>query len=125
MEIDYELSVIGLDQITRKTEELVFAFDRELGFSELERLAELTLIEAQKIVPVLTGALRSSLRIIRIPAENRVIVGTDIGYGKFVEFGTSRMSAQPFLYPAALFALRIFKQESPGRIKEFWLNARK
>lgn len=29
------------------------------------------------------------------------IVGTNVEYAAFVEFGTSRMQAQPFLFPAA------------------------
>jgi HK97 gp10 family phage protein len=29
-----------------------------------------------------------------------VVTGTNVKYGPYVEFGTSRQSAQPYLYPA-------------------------
>lgn len=37
-------------------------------------------------------------------------VGTDVEYSVFVEFGTSRMAAQPYLFPAARRVAR-----DPGR----------
>lgn len=48
--------------------------------------------------PVRTGRLRRSLRV--DPGEGCVYVGTDVYYGKYVELGTCRMRAQPYLMPA-------------------------
>ena len=53
---------------------------------------------AKQLVPVRTGYLRQS-----IYAEVRewvVRIGAEASYAMFVEFGTSRMMAQPYLYPA-------------------------
>lgn len=61
--------------------------------------------DAKIKVPVDTGRLRSSLSH---KAEDfgtndpAVTVGTNVEYAKHVEFGTSRQSAKPYLYPALI-----------------------
>ena len=55
--------------------------------------------DAQASAPVDTGALRGS-----ISAEIRgdeAVVGPTVHYGGYVELGTSKMRAQPYLFPAA------------------------
>jgi len=37
---------------------------------------------------------------------NGWVVGVGVDYGAYVEFGTSRMAAQPYLFPAARQAMR-------------------
>lgn len=49
--------------------------------------------------PVDTGRLRNS--ITHVVDGKKVYVGTDVEYGQYVEMGTSRTKAQPFLVPAA------------------------
>lgn len=55
--------------------------------------------DAKALAPVDSGRLRAS---IRANFENRlkVTVGTPVEYAPFVEFGTVRQRAQPFLIPA-------------------------
>ena len=53
---------------------------------------------AKQLVPVRTGHLRSS--IYAKISEYVVEVGAEATYALFVEFGTRRMRAQPYLYPA-------------------------
>ena len=57
-----------------------------------------TLALARQLVPVRTGHLRSSIyaKISEWVAE----IGAEATYALFVEFGTHRMRAQPYLYPA-------------------------
>lgn len=57
---------------------------------------------AKKLCPVDTGRLRSSIaEEVGRDAEGIVgRVGTDVVYGPFIEYGTRRMRAQPFLRPA-------------------------
>jgi HK97 gp10 family phage protein len=57
---------------------------------------------AKQLCPVDTGRLRSSVtHELDQDAQGVVgIIGTDVDYAPFVEFGTSRASAQPFLRPA-------------------------
>lgn len=55
-----------------------------------------------RIVPVDTGRLRNSLHISpSSPGSLRYEVGDGVDYGVFVEFGTYKMGAQPYLRPAA------------------------
>ncbi len=46
------------------------------------------------------GRLRSSIHTIEKKDERTVSVGTNVHYGPYVEHGTVRMKAQPFLNPA-------------------------
>lgn len=58
--------------------------------------------DAKRMCPVDTGRLRSSIgRALDRDARGLVgVVGTDVDYAAFVELGTSRAGAQPFLRPA-------------------------
>jgi HK97 gp10 family phage protein len=59
--------------------------------------------DAKINVPVDTGRLRSSIatRLSESSSNNiSAEVGTNVQYAKSVEYGTSRMGAQPYLYPA-------------------------
>lgn len=50
--------------------------------------------------PVDTGRLRNSITHAQLDTHHEVI-GTNVEYGKYVELGTSRADAKPFLVPAA------------------------
>jgi HK97 gp10 family phage protein len=57
---------------------------------------------AKRLCPVDTGRLRSSITH-ELGVDSRGLVGTvgtNVTYAPYVEFGTSRMRAQPFLRPA-------------------------
>lgn len=59
--------------------------------------------DARAVVPVDTGRLRASLSLdVATPnAAPRLRVGsTDVPYSVYVELGTSRMRAQPYLAPS-------------------------
>lgn len=66
--------------------------------------------DAKKGCPVDTGRLRSSITS-RIE-ESTGVIGTTVEYASYVEFGTDRMPARPFLFPAA--------ERVRARIKEFF-----
>ena len=53
---------------------------------------------AKQIVPVDTGRLRASISTRVIPGNAEV--GTRVEYARFVEFGTEKQKAQPYLKPA-------------------------
>ena len=59
-------------------------------------------VEAVSIAPFDTGALSRSIAIRTEVTEEAIIgkVGAYIDYAKYLEFGTSKMKAQPFLRPA-------------------------
>lgn len=51
--------------------------------------------------PVDTGRLRNSINYAVDMSEEAVYIGTNVEYAPYVELGTSRQRAQPFLRPAA------------------------
>ena len=57
---------------------------------------------AQAGVPVQTGALRASIKKKVTQSLFKTVgrIWTDMSYAKYVEFGTSKMAARPFLRPA-------------------------
>ena len=55
---------------------------------------------AKKICPVDTGNLRNSITHQQYD-ENTEVIGTNVEYAPYVELGTVKMSAKPFLRPAA------------------------
>jgi HK97 gp10 family phage protein len=54
---------------------------------------------AKKVVPVDTGNLRNSIQS-SFPDEFVAVVGTHVEYAPYVEFGTYKMAARPYLMPA-------------------------
>lgn len=56
-------------------------------------------VEAKRLVPVRTGALQRSIKSTKIEI-GKWKVSSDLHYAGFVEFGTSKMVAQPYLRPA-------------------------
>lgn len=56
---------------------------------------------AKRACPVDTGNLRNSVTHAVESGEDAVYVGTNVEYAPYVEMGTSRTAAQPFLRPAA------------------------
>lgn len=69
---------------------------------------------ARQLCPVDTGRLRSSIVMTkgRDGTGFYVEIGTNVNYAAFVEFGTSRMRAQPFLIPAVAEASGYLAQEA-------------
>lgn len=65
---------------------------------ELLRWAEKVITTAKAIVPVRTGALRDSLKF--VVKQNGITFSAGVDYGVFIEFGTTKMDAQPFMNPA-------------------------
>lgn len=75
---------------------IVRAIERALG--EIGMAAE---GYAKRACPVDTGNLRNSITHEIDPSDNAVYIGTNVEYAPYVELGTSRRKAQPFLRPAA------------------------
>lgn len=54
---------------------------------------------AKRLCPVDTGRLRNSITHNQV--DDSVYIGTNVEYGPYVELGTSKKDARPFLKPAA------------------------
>lgn len=61
---------------------------------------EIVVTEAKANCPVDTGNLRASIN--KQASGNTCTVGTNCEYAGYVEFGTYKMAAQPYLVPALL-----------------------
>lgn len=55
---------------------------------------------AKKLCPVDTGRLRNSITHAQY-SEDTEVVGSNVDYAPYVELGTHKQKAQPFLRPAA------------------------
>lgn len=98
----------GVDEILNKLQGIGANVGR-LENKALKNAAEPVLEDAKANVPVKTGKLKKGLKITNVKRKEGakyILVGVDRGdnseifYGKFIEFGTSKMSAKPFLQPA-------------------------
>ena len=87
---------VNEDNTEEVSQGIVRAIDRAL--EEIGLAAE---GYAKRACPVDTGNLRNSITHAVESAEDSVYVGTGVEYAPYVELGTSRTAAQPFLRPAA------------------------
>lgn len=67
----------------------------------LEEIGLLAEGYAKKECPVDTGRLRNSITHAVVSRERSVYVGTNVEYGPYVELGTRKQKAHPYLRPAA------------------------
>jgi HK97 gp10 family phage protein len=71
----------------------------------------------KQLTPVDTGSLKQSYGAVPIDSST-IQIGTDKEYGPFVEYGTSRMAAQPHLTPAFMQNEETFKVRLAEAIKK-------
>ena len=96
--------LINFDKIMKKVQ-----IEEELN-KAVERIAFLIEGEAKRICPVRTGRLRASIHTGKI-REGVYYVGTNVHYAPYVEFGTRKMAAQPYLRPAAKKVVNLVKMK--------------
>jgi HK97 gp10 family phage protein len=70
---------------------------------------------AKKECPVDTGNLRNSITHAR--DDDAAYIGTNVEYAPYVELGTSRMKAQPFLRPAATEHTTVYRRILEDELK--------
>lgn len=86
-------------------------FDGEIitaGMDRLEKAAEVIASGARKRIHSISGNLKTSVRVTRLKDDTRrnvrVYAGTSASdfanYAYYVEYGTEKMKAKPFLRPA-------------------------
>ncbi|MCD2347187.1 HK97-gp10 family putative phage morphogenesis protein [Clostridium guangxiense] len=113
-----EIELTGVDEILNRLQQMGENVGR-LENKALKNAAGPVLEDAKANVPIRTGKLKEGLKIGKIKNKDGVkyiLVGVDRGdnseifYGKFIEFGTSKRAAHPFLQPAY--------EKNKNRIKE-------
>ena len=65
---------------------------------------------AKKECPVDTGNLRNSITHEVRQSDKAVYIGTDVEYAAYVELGTTRTKAKPYLKPAATEHSTVYKR---------------
>lgn len=90
---DFHVTIDSLNLTDDVTRELRLAIHRALVTIGL--VAE---GYAKRLCPVRTGRLRNSITF--YTDDDTVTIGTNVEYAQFVEEGTSRKEAKPFLRPA-------------------------
>jgi len=96
--LSLEFEVIGLEELKRKFDRLSGENKRAIN-EALETVGKEIVYEAQSLAPVRTGRLRDSIYYM-ILYELALEVGASAPYALFVEYGTWKAHAQPFLRPA-------------------------
>lgn len=80
--------------------------------SQIEKALEKVGMEAERnaklACPVDTGRLRNSIS--HTHDKNTAYVGTNVEYAPYIEFGTSKMAARPYLEPAIADHLNEYKE---------------
>ena len=75
--------------------------------------------EAKAYAPIHTGNLRRSIQITEAnKPEMKIVVSAQAPYSGFVEWGSSKMAAQPFMQPAASHAAAELPRRVADKIRE-------
>lgn len=103
---DFEVRVHGLDKLNAALLELGTNAARRAGKKALRQGANVILDATRGQAPVRTGNLKKSLYTHDHGViGDRILFSVDLRprafYGRFLEFGTSKMAARPFMRPAA------------------------
>ena len=97
----------GAKELEKALQDLGKATAKNTTRRALKKSAQIVADEAQILVPVDQGELMDSIKVSPKAKRNRtakgeveMFVGPTVYYGHFVEFGTVKQSAQPFMRPA-------------------------
>ncbi|MEM2351789.1 MAG: HK97 gp10 family phage protein [Thermoproteota archaeon] len=104
------VEIMGSAELIARLEGLTARLDG-LSQEALKEVAEQIVEDAKALCPVDTGSLRRSIRFERDPSSGVIVAAggggvinpktkCEVDYAAYVEFGTSRAPAQPFLQPA-------------------------
>ena len=122
------VEISGSAELTARLERLASRIG-ELSGEALVGLAEHIVEDAKALCPVDTGSLKRSIRYERDPDGSIIIAAggggvinprtrREVDYAAYVEFGSSRSPAQPFLQPALEKNLPNLEPLLSGKIEE-------
>ena len=106
-------ATIELEDLDELPDEQSQALEEEIH-NIVESAGDNMVSYAQGIVPVRTGNLMASIFSEVDPDDLSITLGATADYASFIEYGTVKMRAQPFLQPAA----DIGEEEMNARIEE-------
>ena len=94
-----EIRTVGNAEVTWSGSSLTDVFSKET-LETLSAMGDRIVDEAKRIVPVRTGRLKASIHKEDNFEKSEVLVGSEVEYALYVELGTYKMSARPYLRPA-------------------------
>lgn len=103
--------VKGLEDLISKLNSLPEKLEKKVLRAAIRKGANIIRDKARAYVPVDTGELRKSITVsgakyrkgtiaLSIKPRKNKKRGISVFYGKFIEYGTSKMAAKPFMRPA-------------------------
>jgi HK97 gp10 family phage protein len=108
------IQILNLDKCLKKLSDLK-NIDLTPALTEATRKVQRT---AKDLAPVRSGRLRASIST-KVDRKKQIgIVGTNVEYAPFLEFGTRKMKAQPFLNPALEINRKGIQQDVQKYIKD-------
>lgn len=111
-----EVKVIGADKAVKHLE----AYTRKVieGTEDAVKITALDIERRAKAkAPVDTGRLKNSIHT-EPRGDNARWVGTNVEYAGYVEYGTRKMSAQPYFFPSVHEVIPEFKKRLEKAVKE-------
>ncbi|WP_330391310.1 HK97-gp10 family putative phage morphogenesis protein [Peptoclostridium litorale] len=113
-----EIKLEGMDELLNRLEQLGKK-GAQIENNALKKAGEIVKESIESRAPKRTGKLKESIKVSKIKTKEGqkiVEVGPDGDgfYGKFLEFGTTKMAAQPFMGPG----FEAVKDEAAEAIKE-------
>lgn len=134
-----KFKIHGLQELDKQLRELEPKLAKKVTRKALRDAAKLTAAKAKELVPVDEGDLRDSIRvksgksrkgtvsvIVTTSASDNIFSG-EAYHGGFIEFGTSKMEAKPFLRPAleqsAAAATALIRDRLAAGIEEIAFSA--
>ena len=102
------IDVNGLDEVLKKLKKLPEKVQKRVLVGAVRAGAKPIIKEAKRLVPVRTGTLKKSIGVVKRRSKDKNIIHYTVAprkkkggwYAHYVEFGTSKMSAKPFMRPA-------------------------
>lgn len=92
----------------------------DVAAKAMETTIAKTQARAQSIAPVRTGFLKSNIHVEPVEKKTDQVIGTvksDADYSSFVENGTFKMAAEPFMRPAVTYGWSVFLRSEMNVLK--------
>lgn len=105
----------NLEVVQDNTEEVSLAIKQAI-MRGLEKVGLVAEGYAKRLCPVDTGRLRNSITH-AVEGSEAVVIGTNVEYAPYVELGTSRQKAQPYLRPAAVDHVSEYREIIEGELR--------
>lgn len=93
----------------------------DVAAKAMETTLAKTQARAQSNAPVRTGFLKHNIHVLPVEKKTDQVLGTiksDADYSSFVENGTFKMAAEPFMRPAVTYGWGVFLRSEMNALKE-------